>query len=65
MKLFLYFIYRINKMLTSKSTGGGSVTYKGGNYKVQIGPRGGKYITHMGRKVYIDIPRAKIPKMSV
>jgi len=52
-------------MLTSKSTGGGSVTYKGGNYKVQIGPRGGKYITHMGRKVYIDIPRAKIPKMSV
>jgi hypothetical protein len=27
--------------------------YKGGNYKVYVGPRGGKYIMHKGSKVYI------------
>jgi len=29
------------------------VLYKGGNYTVHKGPRGGKYINHKGQKVYI------------
>jgi hypothetical protein len=28
-------------------------TYKGGNYIVHTGPRGGRYINHKGSKVYI------------
>ena len=27
--------------------------YKGGNYTVHVGPRGGKYIMHKGSKIYI------------
>ena len=27
--------------------------YKGGNYPVHIGPKGGRYIMHKGSKIYI------------
>ena len=30
------------------------VEFNGGNYKVHTGPRGGKYIMHSGKKVYLE-----------
>jgi hypothetical protein len=33
--------------------GSASVVYKGGSYKVKKGPKGGKFITVKGKKVYL------------
>jgi hypothetical protein len=47
----------ISQMNSAKLGGNNNnqtVKYNGGNYKVQIGPRGGKFITHLGRKVYLN-----------
>jgi len=39
----------------NNQNGGAKETFnfKGGNYTVHTGPRGGKYINHKGSKVYI------------
>ena len=50
--------YKRDSDLQSIDGGGGNkkkaqIKYLGGNYVVHTGPRGGKYIKHLGNKVYI------------
>jgi len=44
-----------NNNNNNNQNGGAKETFnfKGGNYTVHTGPRGGKYINHKGSKVYI------------
>ena len=42
-----------NKQENNKQQEQQRIEYKGGNYLVKLGPRGGKYIMHKGEKVYL------------